>query len=63
MDVEDTDGIVEWVWKDVVLAGVSDGVLPHRGVLVYGRGEVWSVLCDGCARGRIGSEYGLLEGL
>ena len=30
MDVEYSDGVVEWVWEDVVLAGVSDGVLPHR---------------------------------
>ncbi len=40
MDVEDSDGIVEWVWMDVVLAGVSDGVLLHRRFPVYGRDEV-----------------------
>ena len=30
MDVEYGDRVVERVWKDVVLAGISDGVLPHR---------------------------------
>ncbi len=61
MNVEDSDGVVEWVWEDVVLAGVSDGVLPHRRVLVYGGGEVWSVLGDSCACGRVGCEDSLLE--
>ncbi len=56
MDVEDSDGVVEWVWKDVVLAGVSDCVLPHRRVPVYGGDEVWSVLGNICACGRVGSE-------
>ncbi len=63
MDFEYSDGIVEWVWKDVVLAGVSDGVLPHRGAPIYGRGEVWSILGNNCACGRVGSEDSLLEGL
>ncbi len=63
MDVEYSDGIVEWVWKDVVLAGVSNDVLPHRGVLVYGRCEVWCILGNSCACGRVGSEDSLLEGL
>ncbi len=47
----------------VVMAGVSDGVLPHRGVPVYGRGEVWSILGNTCACGRVGSEDSLLENL
>ncbi len=46
VDVEYSDGVVEWVWENVVLAGVSDGVLPHRGVLACGGGEVTSVLGD-----------------
>ncbi len=48
MDVEYSDRVVEWVWEDVVLVDVSDGVLPHRRVPVYGGGEVWSVLGDSC---------------
>ncbi len=29
IDVEYSDGVVQRVWEDVVLACVSDGVLPH----------------------------------
>ena len=61
MDVEYSDGVVEWVWENMVLAGVSDGVLPHRGVLAYGGGEVASVLGDICACGGVCCENCLLE--
>ncbi len=55
------DGLVEWVWEDVVLAGVSDCVLSYRGVPAYGGGEVCIVLGDVCMCGRVGCENGLLE--
>ncbi len=61
MDFEDSDGVVERVWEDVVLAGVSDGVLPHRRVPVYGGCEVWSILGNSCACGRVGCEDSSLE--
>ena len=51
MDVEYSDGVVEWVLENMVLAGVSDGVLPHREIPAYGGGEVASVLGDICACG------------
>ncbi len=49
MDVEYSDGVVEWVWEDMVLTCLSNGVLPHRGVSAYGGGEVAGVLGDICA--------------
>ena len=63
MDVEYSDGVVEWVREDVILARVSDGVLPHRGVHVYGGGKMCGVLGDVCMCGRVCSENGLMEGL
>ncbi len=56
VDVEDGDGVGERVWKDVVLAGIFDGVLPYRGVPTNGGGEVRCVLCDVCMCGWIGRE-------
>ncbi len=61
MDVEYSDGVVEWVWEDMVLTFVSNGVLPHRGVSAYGGGEVTCVLIDICACGEGGCENSLLE--
>ncbi len=61
MDVEDGDGVLEWVGKDVVPTGVFDGVLPYRGVPTNGGGEVWRVLCDVYVCGWVGRENGLLE--
>ncbi len=61
MDVEYCDGAVEWVWKDVIMAGVSDCVLPYRGVSTNRRGEMWRVLDYVCICGRVGCEDGLLE--
>ncbi len=61
IDVEYSDGVVEWVWENMVLAGVFDGVLSHLGVLIYGGGEVTSVLGDICACGGVCCENRLLE--
>ena len=61
MDVEYSYGVVEWVWENMVLAGVYYGVLPHRGVLAYGGGEVTYVLGDISACGGLGCENSLLK--
>ncbi len=61
MDVEYCDRVVEWVLKDVIMAGVSDCVLPYRGVYTDRRGEMCGVLCYVCMCGRVGCEDGLLE--
>ena len=60
MDVEYGDGVVEGVWEDVVLACVSDGVLPHSGVSAYGRCEVAGVLGNIGVCGWVCCDYGLL---
>ncbi len=60
MDVEYRDGVVEWVWEYVVIAGVSDCVLPYRGVLADRRGEMCGVLGYVCVGGRVCCEDGLL---
>ncbi len=51
MDVEYSNGVVEWVWENMILEGVSDSVLPHLGVPDYSGGEVAGVLGDICACG------------
>ncbi len=61
MDVEYCNGILEWVWKDVIMASISDCVLPRRGVFADCRGELCGVLGDVCMCGRVGCEDGLLE--
>ena len=61
VDVEYCDGVVEWVWKYVIMAGVSDCVLPYRGVSTDRRGETCGVLGYMCMCGRVGCEDGLLE--
>ena len=61
MDVEYCDGVVEWVWKDVIMACVFDCVMPYRGVSTYRRGEMCGVLGCVCMCGRVGCEDGLLE--
>ncbi len=60
-DVKYSDGVVEWVREDVVMAGVSDCVLSYRGVPAYGGGEMCNVLGDVCMCGCVGYENGLLE--
>ncbi len=52
---------MEWVWKDVIMAGISDCVLPHRGVSANCNGEMYGVLGDVCMCGRVGCEDCLLE--
>ena len=47
--------------EDVTIAGVSDCVLPYRGVLADRRCEVCGVLGDVCVCGRVCCEDGLLE--
>ncbi len=54
MDVEYCDGVVEWVWKDVIMASVFDCVLPYRGLSAYCSGEMCCVLGDACMCGRVG---------
>ncbi len=53
--------IVMGLWKDVIMASVSDCVLPYRGVSTDCRDEMRVVLGDVGMRGRIGCEDGLLE--
>ncbi len=52
---------MEWMWKDVIMSGVSDCVLPYRGVSTYRRGEMCGALGYVCMCGRVGCEDGLLE--
>ncbi len=61
MDVEYCDGVVKWVWTDVIMASASDYVLPYRGVSTDCRGEMCGVLGDVCMCGRVGFEDGLSE--
>ncbi len=52
-DVEYGYGDVERVGEDVVLVGVSDCVMPYRGVSTYGGGEMGCVLGYVCMWGWI----------
>ena len=61
MDVENCDGVVEWVWKDVILTLISNCVLPYRGVSADCGGEMCGVMGYVCMCGRVGCEDGLLE--
>ena len=48
------------MWEDVVLACVSDGVLPDGGVSAYGICEVTGVLGNICVCWWVCCDYGLL---
>ena len=37
--------VMEWMGEDVILAGVSNGVLTYRAIVAYDRCEVCRVLC------------------
>ncbi len=61
--VEDSDGVVQRVWEDVVLACVPYGVSPYCGVYAYGRCEVAGVLGNICVGRWVGCDYSLLKEL
>ena len=61
--VEDSYGVVQRVWEDVVLACVSYGVLPDRGVSAYTVCEMAGVLGNVFLFRWVCCDYGLLESL
>ena len=60
MYVEYGYGVVEWMWENAVLVGVSNGVVSYRAVIGDDRSEVCWVSCDIDVMGGCG-EDGLLE--